>query len=71
MEKLRYLNKGININERKNFSRWWKEQIDINGQEVDYYLNNATLSAMNPIYGEEPNTIFSDPKKNNSSFKFK
>ncbi len=63
MERLRYLNKGININERKNFSRWWKEQIDINGQEVDYYLNNATLSAMNPIYGEEPNTTFSDPKK--------
>jgi len=62
MEKLRFLNKQFNINERNNFSGWWREQIEINGQEVDYYFNNATISEMNPIYGEQPNTTFKEPK---------
>jgi hypothetical protein len=62
MEKLRYLNKGINANERYNFSRWWKEQIEINGQEIEYYYNNAQISEMNPIYGEQPDTTFQTPK---------
>jgi hypothetical protein len=63
MEKLRYLNKEINFNERKNFSLWWKEQIMIYGQEIDYYFNSASLSAMNILYGEESNASFLDPKK--------
>lgn len=63
MESLRFLNKQINSNERNNFSRWWKEQINIYGQEVDYYFNNAVISEMNPLYGEQPNTSFQDPEK--------
>lgn len=62
MEKLRFLNKQLNLNERKNFSGWWKEQIQINGQEIDYYYNNASIDEMNPIYGEQSNTTFQNPK---------
>lgn len=63
MEKLRFLNKGLNLNERRNFSSWWKEQISIYGQEIDYYLNTASVSAMNILYGEESDTTFNQPKK--------
>lgn len=58
---LRYLNKGVNDNERNNFSNWWKEEISIFGQEVDYYSNNYTLSAADNIYGEQPTAGFSAP----------
>jgi hypothetical protein len=63
MEKLRYLNKQFNQNERNNFNRWWKEQISIYGQEVDFYVNNTTLSGSNVLYGEEPGAGYSDPKQ--------
>lgn len=58
MEKLRYLNKHSNANERHLFSLWWKEQINIHGQEVLYYVNQASLSASNPIYGEQSAASF-------------
>jgi hypothetical protein len=58
MENLRYLNKGINQDERQNFSNWWLEQINIYGQEVVYYSNTITLSASNFLYGEQPDAGF-------------
>ena len=54
MESLRFLNKQVNQVERQNFSNWWKEQIEINGQEVLYYTNTTTLSSSNFLYGEDP-----------------
>jgi hypothetical protein len=51
MESLRYLNKGINNNERANFDNWWYEQISIYGQDIKYYHNQSSLSAMNVLYG--------------------
>ena len=62
METLRYLNKGININERTNFDNWWYEQISIYGQDIVYYHNQSSLSAMNVLYGEEPDAGFSPGK---------
>jgi hypothetical protein len=58
METLRYLNKGINANERGNFSNWWYEQINIYGQSIRYYTNQSTLSGMNVLYGEDPDAGF-------------
>jgi len=52
MERVRYLNKQVNSNERKNFSGWWKEQININGMLVVYYSDLTTVSSSNPLYGE-------------------
>lgn len=63
MESLRFLNKQENQNERDNFNVWWKEQIEINGQEVDYYTNSTVLSAANPLYNEDPGAGFALPKK--------
>jgi hypothetical protein len=37
-------------------------KIKINGQEIEYYFNNASIDEMNPIYGEQPNTSFQTPK---------
>ena len=62
MENLRFLNKQINQNERKNFDGWWYEQINICGQDVLYYSNLTSLSAINVLYGEEPDAGFGDGK---------
>jgi hypothetical protein len=59
MESLRYLNKQTNYAERLNFKYWWKEQINIFGQEVTYYTNTTTISASNFLYGEETSAGFS------------
>lgn len=58
METVRFLNKGINRNERANFSNWWKEQINLYGQMTTYYSANVALSAMNYLYGEQPDLSF-------------
>lgn len=63
MAKLRYLNKKLNLNERKLISSQWREQIEIYGQEVNYYSNKATLDTMNPLYGEDPNSGYLKPRK--------
>lgn len=62
METLRYLNKQNNANERQLFNNWWKEQIQIYGQEINYYVNKSALSGMNILYGEEPSAGFATPK---------
>jgi hypothetical protein len=62
METLRYLNKGINNNERTNFDNWWYEQISIYGQDLLYYNNKASLSAMNVLYGEDTDSGFDEGK---------
>ncbi len=36
-DKVRYLNKNNNANERENYSKWWKEQIEHYGTSVDYF----------------------------------
>ena len=58
MNKVRYLNKSINDNERNNFSLWWKEQIEHYGTLIRYYTNGYTLTSHNFIYGEDPTTAF-------------
>jgi hypothetical protein len=62
METLRYLNKKINQAERQNFSNWWREQISIYGQEVDYFSNKTSLSGSNPLYGEQSMAGFESGK---------
>jgi hypothetical protein len=63
MESLRFLNKQYNTNERKNFSNWWYEQINIYGQEVDYYTNQTTLSSAYQFYGENIDAGFGAAQK--------
>jgi hypothetical protein len=63
MEKLRFLDKTKNFQERKNISNWWKEQINIYGQEVTYFSSLAQLSSMHTLYGEDVESGFSEGKK--------
>lgn len=60
METLRYLNKQFNQHERQNFSNWWKEQIQIYGQEITYFTNQTSLSGSNVLYGEQPDAGFGE-----------
>lgn len=58
MEKVRYLNKQINDNERSLVSGYWKEQIEQYGAEVTYYTHGYALSSHYYLYGEDPTTPF-------------
>lgn len=57
-DKVRYLNKNNNANERENYSRWWKEQIEHYGTRTTYFTNNYTLTTHNFLYGEDPTSTF-------------
>lgn len=58
MQKVRYLNKTKNTNERSLIGGYWKEQIEQFGTEVTYYTHGYTLSSHNFLYGEDPTTPF-------------
>lgn len=63
MEKVRFLNKKINTNERSNFNRWNKEQIEMFGQEVKFFSNLTTLSSADDLYGEDTVSGFGEGKE--------
>lgn len=58
MEKVRYLNKKNNDNERELVSNFWKEQIEHYGVETTYYTHGYTLTSHNFLYGEDPTSVF-------------
>jgi hypothetical protein len=58
MEKIRYLNKNINDNERLLVSNYWREQIEHYGTQVTYYTHGYSLSTHNFLYGEDPTMPF-------------
>jgi hypothetical protein len=58
MQKVRYLDKNINDNERTLVSGYWQEQIEHFGTEVSYYTHGYTLSTHNYLYGEDPTSTF-------------
>ena len=55
---VRYLNKSNNANERENYSKWWKEQIEHYGTRIDYYTHGYSLSTHDYLYGEDPTSTF-------------
>jgi len=57
-DKVRYLNKNNNANERENYSKWWKEQIEHYGTSVTYFTHGYTLTGHNFVYGEDPTSTF-------------
>jgi hypothetical protein len=58
MEKIRYLNKQNNDNERELVSNYWKEQIEHYGVETTYYTHGYAITSHNFLYGEDPTSIF-------------
>ena len=59
-DRVRYLNKNNNANERENYSKWWKEQIEHYGTSTTYFTNGYTLTSHNFFYGEDPTSEFSE-----------
>lgn len=57
------VNKENNLSEQIIQSNYWREQINLYGQRVDYYLNNFSLSSADLLYGEEPTQRFSPPQR--------
>jgi hypothetical protein len=53
LNKVRYLNKYNNDNERENYSLWWKELIEHYGTRTDYFTHGYSLSSHNFLYGED------------------
>lgn len=60
METVRFLDKSINQNERGLFSNYWKEQINMYGQQINFFSNKTSLSGLNVLYGEQPNAGYLD-----------
>lgn len=60
-ECFRYTDKENNTAERVTYSNYWREQINLYGQKVNYYVNNTTLTSADVLYGEEPTQRFSPP----------
>ena len=44
---LRFLDKSLNVNERRNYNNWWNEQLHQYGTIIDYYTSNIYLIIMN------------------------
>ena len=62
MGTLRYQNKKRNSNEKVYISKLFREQIEVYGQEVNYYHNLAELKNMSPLYGENQSEGYAKPR---------
>lgn len=60
---LRFLKKDVNQVERDNYTRWWKEQIELYGTQVDYYTSNYSTTGHDFFYGESPSQVYSEPEQ--------
>jgi hypothetical protein len=64
-ERVRYLDKNNNLNERTLYRNYWREQIAHYGMTVNYYTNLTTLKNADVIYGEAPLAGYSQPSELN------
>ena len=42
-------------------SNYWREQIQLYGQRVNYYVSTFNLTSADALYGEQPTSIYSAP----------
>lgn len=59
----RFTDKSIQSSERALFSNWWREQINLYGTKVDYFVNTYNVLSADNFYGEETTKVFADPRK--------
>lgn len=55
----RFFNKDTNEAERTMFDNAWREQINMYGQKVTYYVNAYNINTADNIYGEQPTKEYS------------
>jgi len=58
---IRFTNKNNNDNERIIQSNYWREQINLYGQQCYYYVNTFSLLSADNLYGEQPTQQFAPP----------
>ena len=61
-ECFRLTNKENNESERMIQSNYWREQLNLYGQQVNYYVNSTSLSSADLMYGEDVLQEFSQPE---------
>lgn len=59
--KVRFINKNANENERKMFANWWSEATQLYGTSVSYFTHPYALSGQDAIYGEDPTSVWGAP----------
>jgi hypothetical protein len=57
----RYTDKTNNASERAIFANYWREQINLYGQQVLYYVNTLNTLSADMLYGEQPTQQFAPP----------
>jgi hypothetical protein len=60
-ECIRFTDKNNNQSERIIQSNYWREQISLYGQQVNYYVNTFSLLSADNLYGEQPTQQFAPP----------
>jgi hypothetical protein len=60
-ECFRFTDKNNNQSEIILFSNYWREQINLYGQKVNYYVNTFSLLSADNLYGEQPTQQFAPP----------
>jgi len=58
---IRVLDVADNASQIALFNSWWKEQINMFGQQINYYINGYNLSAHDYFYGEQPLVQYAPP----------
>ncbi len=62
-ECFRFTDKENTLSEQVIQSNYWREQINLFGQKIDYYVNSFSLSSADLLYGEEPTQKFQPPQR--------
>lgn len=57
----RYTDKENNASERITYSNYWREQINLYGQKIQYYVNTFSTLSADMLYGEQPTQQFAPP----------
>jgi hypothetical protein len=58
---IRFADKTNNQNERILQSNYWREQINLYGQQCFYFVNSFTTLSADNLYGEQPTQQFAPP----------
>ena len=61
-ECVRFTNKDNTASERMLYNNYWREQLNLYGQKVNYYVNNFSLLSADNLYGEQPTQKYSLPE---------
>lgn len=59
---LRFTDKNNNWCERELYSNYWREQLELYGQQVTYYRHGYNVLSADNVYGEQPLAAFYEPK---------